>query len=417
MAALGVWRERQYVGEVVREKGRLSLRYDDEYKGHPLSLSLPISAPYSSHNAIHNYLDGLLPDSDFVRSRWGKEFGVKPTSVFDLVRAVGSDVSGAFSFLPAGEEPVVGGIIPMTDDDVAERIRILSLDSSRWLPAGDAGQFSLAGAQAKFALHRLSDGRWGKPWGMQPSTHIFKPGINRDFDALDVIEHISMETARKVGVPVPLSSVMTFGSRRAFVTARYDRLRRPDGSVARIHQEDFCQALGIAPEKKYSSKGGPTAADLLKLIHENSLNVESDESFFVRALAVNVALRGTDAHAKNYAFLHTDAGVRLAPAYDIVSFLPYAEGTQLRGLKSAMGIGGQSRFTEIGEANWVNLAQSAGVDPDKVLGEVRSVLEAVPDALAGAIGEEAAAALDPETVKLWQGRTTYCSKMSLVAAG
>lgn len=41
-----------------------------------------------------------------------------------------------------------------------------------------------------------------------------------------------------------------------------------DGTATRVHQEDLCQALGVHPDKKYESDGGPRAADLGNAVRE-----------------------------------------------------------------------------------------------------------------------------------------------------
>lgn len=46
--------------------------------------------------------------------------------------------------------------------------------------------------------------------------------------------------------------------RKVIVVERYDRVVGPDGAVERIHQEDFCQAVGVPPETKHEEYGGPS---------------------------------------------------------------------------------------------------------------------------------------------------------------
>ena len=411
MDRLEIWRGYDHVGTVIKDgQGRLHLAYDPLYDGHPLSLSIPKDFA-AEPSTVSNYLDGLLPDSFFIRSRWANHFRVREDDTLGLLAAVGEEAPGAFQFLLPGEEPNEGGVDPISDSDVAERIRILRLDKSRWLPQSHAGQFSLAGTQAKFALQLQGDGSWGLPWGLEATTHILKPATSRDFESIDSVEAITLDAARRVGIDVPKSHWTKFGNYTTLVTKRYDRVE-VNGQTVRIHQEDFCQVLGLHTDKKYTSSGGPNASDLLRVIREHSLAPDVDSQEFVRTLAFNHAVRGTDAHAKNYSLLHTDAGVRLAPAYDLISFLPYASGQELLGLQSALNVGGQSKFQRIGEKEWIKFARSSGADPDEVLPIVYDVFERAPSALEDAVNASSND-LDPETLDLWVSRTGASSRLSL----
>ena len=122
--------------------------------------------------------------------------------------------------------------------------------------------------------------------------------------------------------------------------------------VARLHQEDFCQALSVHPAIKYQTDGGPGAKQIVEVIRTNvsshalaanspkfSFAAEHDVSKFIDALIFNWLIGGTDAHAKNYSLLIGGGGmVRLAPLYDIASILAYPD-IDPRKAKLAMKIG------------------------------------------------------------------------------
>lgn len=134
-------------------------------------------------------------------------------------------------------------------------INLAQLDAPLTSGPGPEGKFSLAGAQAKIALHRTPEG-WSNPSGSAPSTHIIKPAIQALADQ-DLVEVVTMRTAGALGLSTATTDLMTFGGTRAVVVTRYDRVRGQDGSWSRVHQEDMCQALGIAPFRKYESQGVP----------------------------------------------------------------------------------------------------------------------------------------------------------------
>jgi serine/threonine-protein kinase HipA len=80
-------------------------------------------------------------------------------------------------------------------------------------------------------------------------------------------EALVMRLAAAIGLAVaPVEARVTNGRPYLLVT-RYDRRLNRADQVRRLHQEDFCQALGIPPEQKYAAEGGPTfrsSFDLLR---------------------------------------------------------------------------------------------------------------------------------------------------------
>ena len=93
----------------------------------------------------------------------------------------------------------------------------------------------------------------------------------------------------------------------------------------RLHQEDFCQALGIVPERKYESGGGSYLARMAQLIRGYSTRPIDDLQQLWSATVFNFVIGNFDAHLKNFALMR-DASwstLRLAPLYDLVSTACY----------------------------------------------------------------------------------------------
>lgn len=166
--------DRRIMGEIRRDRrGRLTFVYDDRWRSLdaacPLSLSMPLVVAEHEHARIAPWLWGLLPDNETVLDRWGQRFHVSPRNVFALLGAVGEDCAGAVQLVRPDrvDEVLRDGsrqVEWLTEADIAARLRLLRQDRAAWRMAGDAGQFSLAGAQPKTAL--LFDGqRWGVPYG------------------------------------------------------------------------------------------------------------------------------------------------------------------------------------------------------------------------------------------------------------
>jgi serine/threonine-protein kinase HipA len=375
--------------------GALDLAYEDSYRQRPLSmpvsLSMPLSWPSQPPAVVRAFCQGLLPDNENVLERWARDFQVSAGNPFALLTHVGEDCAGAVQFVrPERVDAIlanVGSVVPLTDEQIAARLRTLRRDPSAWHMAS-AGQFSLAGAQAKTALHfDPSVGQWGDPSGAVPTTHIIKPAI-AGFDDHDLNEHLCLTAARIAGLRAATSQVLTFDAERSIVVDRYDRLTRQDGSVARIHQEDMCQALGVPPSAKYQSDGGPTPEQIIELLRRvveppGVADLEVDR--FVDALALNWLIGGTDAHAKNYSVLLTPGQVRLAPLYDVASSLPYDD-MYLPRLRLAMRIGSEYRVTAINRRHWDAFADQNGLDADRTKQRIDDLARRLP----AAFGEAAA---------------------------
>lgn len=406
----------QRVGEVEEdEKGRLTLTYDDAWRSSPtaipVSLSLPLAHRSHDDAPVRAFLWNLLPDNEHVLERWARTYHVSAGSPFALLRHVGEDCAGAIQFAVPDRVSALldgdGGVRPVDEVEIAQRLRTLRRDPSAWHLA-NTGQFSLAGAQAKTALHYdPASGRWGDPWGAVPTTHILKPTV-AGFDNHDLNEHLCLRAARLVGLPAARSRVMSFGAERAIVVERYDRVASPDGAISRVHQEDTCQALGLPPTVKYQSEGGPGPEQIIQLLRREVHPAEraNDEvARFVDLLAFNWIIAGTDAHAKNYSLLHSSHQVRLSPAYDVASALPYDD-MYLPKLRLAMRIGGEYRIERIVGRHWRRFAVTNDLDPDEVLRRVDQLAARVPEGFARAAQEEAVRALGSDLPAVLVERVT-----------
>lgn len=353
----------------------------------PLSLSLPLAASDHSPDTVVAVMWGFLPDNEHVLQRWGSRFHVSPRNPLSLLAHVGEDCAGAAQFVrPERLDEVLGsakGDVKWLDEaEVAERLRQVRQDAGQTRQQGDIGQFSLPGAQPKIALHRDA-GRWGIPQGAMPTTHILKPPTGT-YEGYVENEHFCLNLARRLGLSVCRSEVMRFADEIAICVARYDRAN-VEGRWWRVHQEDFCQALGVMPQRKYQNDGGPSPVQMADVLQQYSSQPQADRENFFFALVFNWLIGGTDAHAKNYSLLiGAGADVLLAPLYDISSALPYPE-LDRRKLKMAMKIGSHYRWHDINLADWTKLGADMGFREDYV----RHVLTLVNHAIADEASAEA----------------------------
>jgi serine/threonine-protein kinase HipA len=343
--------------------------------GPPVSLSLPIAQRRHEGAVVFDFVDNLLPDSGAVRDQWAREAGLDDTEPFQLLAVHGADVAGALEFYPTGVEPrSTGSLHPLSHDSIAARIRAIRDDlPDPALVDGEAGRFSLGGAQGKFAL-ALRDGKWFAPTGVHPSTHIFKPKVVALADG-EIIEHVTMTALPLLGIPAARTEMLDFGGERTLVVTRFDRQAAPDGSITRFHQEDLVQATGTPRLKKYQRDGGPGYRDVLDQLDRipDSGISSLAKSRFVEALFASWFLLNTDAHGKNFSLRHAAPASDLTEMYDFSSLLPYVRprGEEKRDLLRAFGktrmsmsIAERYEAESMGAFEWAAVAREAGLPGD-----------------------------------------------------
>ncbi|MFZ2239136.1 MAG: type II toxin-antitoxin system HipA family toxin [Gordonia amarae] len=375
------------IGDVQRTgKRRLRLRYDVGTGAGftPLSVSMPGPTGRYREGTIGPWLEGLLPDRPETLRQWRRQFGIAADlSPFALLGHVGEDVAGAAQFVrPERLESVLRGTGATTElsaSEIADMLRRALADLPTSAPGSTTGKFSLAGAQAKIALHRTADG-WSDPSGAVPSTHIIKPAIPTMPDQ-DLVEVVTMRAASALGLFTARCGIEHFGDERAIVIERYDRVGQSGGRWTRVHQEDMCQALGVAPFRKYESQGGPGATAVADLIRRVSDDPDTDNRRFAQALVFNWLVCGTDAHARNYSLLLSGSSVRLAPLYDLNSHLAFSVGS---GNDLSMSVGGVFRASRLSVADWLGLASGLHVDRDWLADEIGRQAGEVVAAIAAA---------------------------------
>ncbi|HEV7769958.1 MAG TPA: HipA domain-containing protein [Solirubrobacterales bacterium] len=190
-----------------------------------------------------------------------------------------------------------------------------------------------------------------------PTMAILKAPIPHVTESV-VNEAFCMNLAVHVDLDVAAASPRIADSQECLLVHRYDRSgKTPDG---RVHQEDFCQALGLVPAVKYEKEGGPTVADCAELIRRHCSAPARDVTAFLDALLFNFVIANHDAHAKNYSLLLDGPGaIRLAPLYDLLSTAVF-DGSDR---KLAMRYGGENRPAYLRGRHLDRLAKAMGVKP------------------------------------------------------
>lgn len=444
--ALQVWMNGVAVGVwTTTRSGTPAFLYEKEWVVSPASRVLSLSLPMTSTREIrgevvNNYFDNLLPDSPAIRKRLGNRFKLRSAEAFDLLAAIGRDCVGAVQLLPEGAEPIGWNRIeaqPMSEEDIERHLRATT-SSTPFGPndAEDDYRISIAGAQEKTALLRVGNG-WYRPHGATPTTHIIKLPLglvgNMRADMSQSVENewLCAEIVREMGLPIARTEMASFGKQRALVVERFDRrwqgidaleVARPHVAlpksawIARLPQEDLCQALGLASARKYQSDGGPGIEDSLRLLAHGA-NAAGDRAGFIQAQFVFWLMAATDGHAKNFSISHRRGGAfGLTPLYDVLSAWPIIgkgpSQVPYQRAKLAMAVRGKSAHYKLGEIwarHWQELARRSGLPGlweqlQAMAGTVGEVLQRVegrlPADFPGSIWEKTAAGLQRHAEQL-----------------
>ncbi len=404
MSELVIWMNGERVGAWTRIRGSDVLTYErswvDSERGRPLSLSLPFTADRRISGAVvGNYFDNLLPDAKAIRDRVGRRFGVKASDAFDLLSAIGRDCVGAVQLLPPGVEPT--GVrelhYDVLNESGIEQLLLGAVTDNTLMASGatddDAFRISLAGAQEKTALLLVGE-RWCQPHGSTPTTHILKLplGLVGGLAQLDMRESVENEwlclrLLDLLGLPAARTQIVTFGEQKVLCVTRFDRSWMDgDTWIARLPQEDFCQATGTPPGKKYEKDGGPGIAKCMALLAGSEDPINDGARFMLSQLAFWM-LGATDGHAKNFSvFLRGGGTYALTPLYDVLSAYPVmGRGKGKRARQKAhlaMGLRGKSMHSQLDYVkprHWAEEARRSGV-PD-MLQAMIWLATSVPDAI------------------------------------
>ena len=338
-------------------RGQTELLYDpgwiESAEGRPISLSLPFLGDAAHRGAaVAAYFDNLLPDTSALRKKLQRRFRTASDEPFELLSAIGRDCVGALQLLPPDETP--GNFKKIEAKALSKReIESFLLQTSAASPGWDAQQgdlrISLAGAQEKTAL-LLHDGKWHRPLGATPTTHLFKlplglVGGSSQIDLRTSVENewLCAQILNAFGMPVAACEIAQFESQKALIVERFDRVLHSSGRYwLRLPQEDFCQATATPVVSKYESDGGPGISTITNILRQSESPLR-DADIFLYAQLLFWMLAAPDGHAKNFSLHLLPRGAyRLTPLYDVISLWPAIANKEYseHKLKLAMGLSG-----------------------------------------------------------------------------
>lgn len=361
---LDVWLFTNRVGRLALVDGRLNFCYTPDWLSHKdavaLSTSLPLQAQPFDDLKARPFFAGLLPEGH-MRSLIAQQFQVSAQNDYALLDRIGGECAGAVSFLAPGQAlhlPAGNNDVQWLNDE--EVVAILDELPRRPMLAGKDGlRLSLAGAQDKLPV--VFDGaRIGLPLNGTPSSHILKPAIHAIEDSV-INEGFCMALAEAMQLQPAKSKVHHILDRSFLLVERYDRQIDAQRNRQRLHQEDFCQALGVLPEMKYQNEGGPDLAKCFDLVRNTTRPNAAQILLLLDYVIFNALVGNHDAHAKNFSLLYLDKKPNrypvLAPLYDALSTAVYPTLTP----KMAMKIGSKYKFSEVQARHWEQFAKDVGV--------------------------------------------------------
>lgn len=296
----------RYAGILAEEPGnRFVFTYDESYieGGYPaVSMTLPvISTPHYCERGLHPYFDNLVAEG-WLRDAQARALGVHKNNRFGLLLAFGRDCIGAVSIV----------------DPEPREIRAFDLDDPEQM-AALAGRASLSGVQPKMTAIKTNKGY--EPATQElGSTHIAKLPSR----ALPDILELELLTLRATNALLPDDQIVeaeiaSVGPQipKALLIKRFDR----DSEGNKRHFEEFNQLLGKFSEDKYEG----AYEDMGQFIRKTPRCVPAEADTLYRRILAAVLTGNTDAHLKNFALFHTQEGLRLTPAYDLVAAAIYKE--------------------------------------------------------------------------------------------
>ena len=389
-SALVVYLHGRRTGVITRLAGdRHIFAFEEDYVDDPGRPTLSLAFKSASGGLVTEIRDyrvrvppffsNLLPEGH-LRSYLAARIGVKSEREFFLLHALGADLPGAVTVASMDAEA------PARNE---RRSREASDDRSARAPL----RFSLAGVQLKFSAIMEATGGLTVPVDGIGGSWIVKLPSAR-FAAVPQNEFVTMELARRIGIPVPRARLVPVHEiaglpddvatvdDHALAVERFDR--GPGGS--RIHMEDFAQVFGLYPERKYGRRSCANIASVLSA----EAGTEAVEDL-VRRLAFSVLVGNADMHLKNWSLLYAD-GVTpsLSPAYDLLATIPYLPNDRL-----ALTFGGTKDIHGITKEQIRRFADKAGL----AVGPLWRVVQETVDATVEAWRRHDAKAMLPDDIR------------------
>ena len=348
--------------------------YDESYisspVAHAISLSLPLSKKAFDTDATKTFFDGLLPEG-FTRQCVADSIHATSDDYISILRELGSECLGAIQIIDEDKPSVKTGYTSLTIDEIKE---LAKEGASKSAEIVVKSHLSLTGASGKVGLYYdESSGKWYKPQGLAPSTHIVKQSHVR-YKNIVLNEQLCLLAAQKLGIEIPESFILQTQAGKVndedvlFATRRFDRFFDSESNIIdglktpyRLHQEDFAQSLGIKSADKYEKAGEGYLKKMFDLLQKYSSNPIEDVLKLWRRAVFNFIIGNTDNHIKNSSLIYSKdlSSIRLAPFYDVVCTRIYESSTD----EMSVSINGRQNINQITKDDFEKEARNCGLGP------------------------------------------------------
>jgi len=359
----------QLAGELSQDKyGTILFQYNQDYvanNGAPISHSMPLTREIYYGNEAHAYFTGLLPEEEMLTAT-ANAIGTSTLNYFKLLTELGKEPIGAIQI---GNSALFKSF-KYEEISIDELDKIIKKSDSllSTLYHEKELRLSLAGAQSKTGLY-CDNHIFFIPQNGSPSNIIVKP-THKQYPNLVFNEYACMKIASLLGILTPNVQLISTPTQPLFIIDRYDRVFN-NVEIERLHQEDFCQALGVQNQNKYESDGGPSFIQCINLLRKATTVPAVEINKFVSMFLFNLIIGNKDAHGKNYSFLHQNNKRILAPAYDILSTTFYPE----LSVRMSMSVNGKFELDEINDVDLLLMAQSANISGKLLMKEYQRLKE------------------------------------------
>lgn len=359
------------VGYLNYQNKQISFNYDFKYSesGQAISLSIPLERNKTfKEKKILGFFQGLLPENPQLEII-GKNLRINPNNTFLMLKALGGDCLNGLTFVVDNSKQITPNLTPQYQLIENYEVLFSNLRQNPMLATKEDIRISLTGVQDKICISKGTEDKMYLPSNRTAaSTHIFKM-THQVYKDLVHNENICLHLAHNIGLTSITSTLVRLTDKQnndckySIEIKRYDR-EIIDGTVHKIHQEDFCQAMGIVSSKKYQQDGGPSLKDCFSL-----LKSEKDRIQLLRYVLFNFIIGNCDAHGKNFSLIWKKNNIVLAPMYDVICTLIYSDISK----KMAMKIGNNYHHTAVKKEDWCHLIKKIGISKN-VFNEVKNDL-------------------------------------------
>ena len=372
---LNVWYEEALVGILWQDDiGRIGFTYENSWINHgfPISHQLPLSLKdYPPElNKAHPFFANLLPEAE-ARIHIVQDLKIS-NSDFELLKAIGGECAGALSILPQEYQPNHNADYKILTDEELKTLILHKGTFTSLMRGKKRPRLSLAGAHDKCPIY-VEDNQFFLPQQYSSSTHILKFSIS-EYRNIQVYEYFLTYLAKSIGLPVVDIDLRRIDKEYFLLINRYDRIVYSLKKIKRLHQEDFCQALGVGYYHKYQQEGGPSFQDCYHLIDQSATNPIKDKDNLLRWQIFNVLAGNSDGHAKNISILYNeDQQAQLAPFYDLVCTRAVTRIYR----KLALSVGGEFYPDKIKRRHWITMANECHIREKYLIELVTEISEAL----------------------------------------